>query len=143
MRRLVVTMALVLAGCNWPLNSDYATDVGYVWKVDLPDTVEAGKAFQVTIWTSASDGRWIQAGDEVRSGESGVLIIPRDRYKPNGSGATVVVDLKHVVTLRPSKPGALSIYVRTADVEDGHTVFRTLPRSVYVKPSPLPFTVPG
>ena len=94
-----------------------------VVSVLVPEAVEIGERFQVSILTGAPSGCWSKGYDEVKITDEGVLIVPYDLVITGaGQCADIYLEFTHHVPLRLFMSGTIDIsiqhYLRSATGAD-------------------------
>ncbi len=75
---LLLSATAILESCTEP-DREYENRLAIVGAVSLPDTVQVGESFIVSIQTSAPNNSWRQGHDEVQAIDGGYRIIPFDQ----------------------------------------------------------------
>jgi hypothetical protein len=71
------TVVLQITSCTGP-EADFQDQLAFVTSVSLPDTVQIGVSFLVSISTFTPSSAWQQGHDEVQEIEDGYRIVPYD-----------------------------------------------------------------
>jgi hypothetical protein len=106
------TAGLNFASCTGP-EADYEDRLAFVTHVSVPDTVQIGESFLVSISTGTPSGAWKKGRDDVRAIEVGYRIVPYDQA-PTGSGPIQgdIGRFTHEVILRLNRAGMAEIQIR-------------------------------
>jgi hypothetical protein len=89
----------------------------------VPDTVQAGSAFDVTVYTIGESGCWTAAGQEVSVTGRVVEIRPYDTHSGADICTQVLGFLRHGAVLRLEEAGEWVIRVRGRRVRHGDPVW--------------------
>lgn len=115
MRMMVVAVAgaaAVVGGCELITGPDEV--VGLVVGVEVPDTVQAGEEFTVTVRTSGSNTCWRRDRTEVSVRGLTATVIPydvEDRDRGEVCGAAVI-EITHTAVVTFDEPGSALVDVR-------------------------------
>jgi hypothetical protein len=139
MKRLAVPFALalsVLAGCDWPFQSDYRERLVWVWDASAPDTVEVGSAFEVALMSSGTNGCWRKGRDDVRRvGPLLANITPHDLEYVGSDGCTDdTPNFRHSINLTPEARGLFQVRVVSLTLAStGRESLRVIPLTIVVR----------
>jgi hypothetical protein len=73
--------------------------------LEAPDTVDAGRHFDIVVRTFGNSGCWKAAGGTVSYGQQEATVIPTDRYRETLCTAALVRPI-HTFRIRFEEPGA-------------------------------------
>lgn len=117
---LIALLTSVLPACDWPNDesdrrSEYRDRIGSVMSVSAPDSAAAGTAFDVTVFTSASNGCWSKGRDDVaRPDPLLVRITPYDRELIGGDVCPAIAPVfEHMVRVHAAEAGKLTAQIQT------------------------------
>lgn len=122
---LVLLAVLALGGCDSLTGPDSRRVLGTVVHVDgeplisVPDTVEAGEPFTVSVTTTWPDTCGSLDETEVRASGTEVHVIPWDRVDEADDCAQVIEEYDHSVTLSRATPAVLDLTVHGRRMVDG------------------------
>lgn len=118
----LATVSVLLSACDLStgvIEQRHVGTIGYPdnLQITLPDTVQAGQSFTVTVRTLGSDGCWERDRTDVDVSGLTATIVPYDTRQV-GRGATCtlgIVEIMHDATLTFGQPGVGRIDIRGRD----------------------------
>lgn len=111
MTRLLVCVVAValLGGCNALTGPDEM--IGLVKGVEVPDTVQSGQVFVVTVQTAGPNGCWKKARTNLSVSGLTATITPYD-LKSSGYCTQATVEMTHTAEVVFGQPGTGLVKVR-------------------------------
>jgi hypothetical protein len=126
---LPLVMMLAIAGCDLITGVHEDRTVGWIGypddlAIEIPEAVQAGEAFTVTVRTLGPDGCWRRHRTDVVVSGLTATVTPIDAdVRRRGTGCTdAIVDIIHEATLRFEEAGTAGVEIRGRD----GTVVRTV-----------------
>jgi hypothetical protein len=117
-------LALLMVGCTSILGRDQHRYVGQVIRIEIPDTVGAGQAFDVVVHTGGPDGCWTKDGTDVKGSGMEATITPYDVHdtSPDITCPQSPVEFLHTASLTFNEPGNARVLVTSRDSSRGYDV---------------------
>ena len=133
---LSVSTTAILESCTEP-DREYENRLAIVGAVSLPDTVQVGESFVVSIQTGVPNNAWRQGHDEVQAIDGGYRIAPYDQaYIGPNLWAPVMCVFTHEVELSLHASGTAEILIsHRLWSSSGADSTGTIVRQVIVLPS--------
>lgn len=104
--------------------------------IEAPDTVNAGQAFEITVYTIGPTGCWAADGADVHTGSTIVHVTPWDRHSGAEVCSTVLSYLERSVMVTLLQPGEWTIRAsgrRARDTIGNGDVAVTAERTIFVR----------
>ncbi len=137
---LIACLTLVAAGCSPLTGPDEDRHVGIVAgirsddpHITVPDTVQAGQSFAVTVRTYGLSSCWRRDGTRARVDDLEASVTPFDVERTEAVLAClgVIQDFSHTAMVSFERPGSALVIVSGRELPGGHVVDYT--RAVVVQ----------
>jgi hypothetical protein len=119
---LPLLIALFLAGCELITGVHEDRTVGWIGypddlAIEMPEAVQAGEAFTVTVRTVGGNGCWQRHRTDVSLSGLSAAITPIDAHvRRRGTMCTqAIIDIIHEATLRFDEAGIAEVEIRGRD----------------------------